>query len=205
MVSPHDVSIMYYYIDIFLLSFAWCCHLSLLNLLYPSPSQVITSQEKEITIKRPNGETTTATVRIWNETVSNLTLMALGSSAPEILLSVIEASTIWAGWLDIRLTGSKCDGRMVISFFTPHIGVWSWPPGWLFGPQHHCGQRCLQHVRHHRYLCLRGSWWWDAKNQTPPGVFRHGGLEYLCLHLALPNSECVFPRRGGGEDSWNIR
>ncbi|KAI3376525.1 hypothetical protein L3Q82_016971 [Scortum barcoo] len=51
---------------------------------------VITSQEKEITIKRPNGETTTATVRIWNETVSNLTLMALGSSAPEILLSVIE-------------------------------------------------------------------------------------------------------------------
>lgn len=52
--------------------------------------QVITSQEKEITIKRSNGETTTATVRIWNETVSNLTLMALGSSAPEILLSVIE-------------------------------------------------------------------------------------------------------------------
>ncbi|XP_060711813.1 sodium/calcium exchanger 1-like isoform X3 [Hemiscyllium ocellatum] len=52
--------------------------------------EVITSQEREITIKRPNGETTTTTVRIWNETVSNLTLMALGSSAPEILLSVIE-------------------------------------------------------------------------------------------------------------------
>ncbi|KAG7248983.1 hypothetical protein CRUP_002308, partial [Coryphaenoides rupestris] len=52
--------------------------------------EVITSQEKEITIKKPNGETTKATVRIWNETVSNLTLMALGSSAPEILLSVIE-------------------------------------------------------------------------------------------------------------------
>ncbi|XP_042201340.1 sodium/calcium exchanger 3-like isoform X2 [Callorhinchus milii] len=52
--------------------------------------EVITSQEKEITITKPNGETTVATVRIWNETVSNLTLMALGSSAPEILLSVIE-------------------------------------------------------------------------------------------------------------------
>ncbi|XP_051775096.1 sodium/calcium exchanger 1b isoform X7 [Erpetoichthys calabaricus] len=52
--------------------------------------EVITSQEKEITIKKSNGETTTTTVRIWNETVSNLTLMALGSSAPEILLSVIE-------------------------------------------------------------------------------------------------------------------
>ncbi|XP_062296093.1 sodium/calcium exchanger 3 isoform X7 [Scomber scombrus] len=52
--------------------------------------EVITSQEREITIKRPNGETTTTTIRVWNETVSNLTLMALGSSAPEIMLSVIE-------------------------------------------------------------------------------------------------------------------
>ncbi|XP_069581582.1 sodium/calcium exchanger 2a isoform X2 [Brachyistius frenatus] len=52
--------------------------------------EVITSQEKEVTITKPNGETTVTTVRLWNETVSNLTLMALGSSAPEILLSVIE-------------------------------------------------------------------------------------------------------------------
>uniref|UniRef100_UPI00358EED87 sodium/calcium exchanger 3-like isoform X2 n=1 Tax=Myxine glutinosa TaxID=7769 RepID=UPI00358EED87 len=52
--------------------------------------EVITSQEKEITIQKPGGETITTTVRIWNETVSNLTLMALGSSAPEILLSLIE-------------------------------------------------------------------------------------------------------------------
>ena len=29
-------------------------------------------------------------VRVWNETVANLTLMALGSSASEILLSIIE-------------------------------------------------------------------------------------------------------------------
>ncbi|XP_066451918.1 sodium/calcium exchanger 1 isoform X2 [Eleutherodactylus coqui] len=57
---------------------------------FMSSIEVITSQEKEITIKKPNGETTRTTVRIWNETVSNLTLMALGSSAPEILLSVIE-------------------------------------------------------------------------------------------------------------------
>ncbi|XP_039633499.1 solute carrier family 8 member 4a [Perca fluviatilis] len=57
---------------------------------FMSSIEVITSQEREITIKKPNGETTTTTVRVWNETVSNLTLMALGSSAPEILLSVIE-------------------------------------------------------------------------------------------------------------------
>ncbi|KIH67258.1 hypothetical protein ANCDUO_02409 [Ancylostoma duodenale] len=29
-------------------------------------------------------------VKVWNPTVANLTLMALGSSAPEILLSIIE-------------------------------------------------------------------------------------------------------------------
>lgn len=54
--------------------------------------EVITSKERQVTIKTPNGETTVINVRIWNETVSNLTLMALGSSAPEILLSIIEVS-----------------------------------------------------------------------------------------------------------------
>jgi solute carrier family 8 (sodium/calcium exchanger) len=52
--------------------------------------EVITSKEKEVVVKRPDGQTQVVNVRIWNETVSNLTLMALGSSAPEILLSVIE-------------------------------------------------------------------------------------------------------------------
>ena len=52
--------------------------------------EVITSQERTVTIQRPNGETISVSVRTWNETVSNLTLMALGSSAPEILLSIIE-------------------------------------------------------------------------------------------------------------------
>nr|KAG5712330.1 hypothetical protein BaRGS_023909 [Batillaria attramentaria] len=44
--------------------------------------EVITSKEKDIVIKKPDGQTTVVSVRIWNETVSNLTLMALGSSAP---------------------------------------------------------------------------------------------------------------------------
>lgn len=52
--------------------------------------EVITSQEREVTIKKHNGERQIIVVRMWNETVANLTLMALGSSAPEILLSVIE-------------------------------------------------------------------------------------------------------------------
>lgn len=52
--------------------------------------EMITSSEKEVKIKKPNGETQIIIVQVWNETVANLTLMALGSSAPEILLSVIE-------------------------------------------------------------------------------------------------------------------
>ncbi|XP_067617993.1 sodium/calcium exchanger Calx isoform X3 [Eurosta solidaginis] len=52
--------------------------------------EVITSKEKEVVIKKKGGETQIVVVRVWNETVANLTLMALGSSAPEILLSVIE-------------------------------------------------------------------------------------------------------------------
>ncbi|XP_077285688.1 sodium/calcium exchanger 3 isoform X2 [Arctopsyche grandis] len=52
--------------------------------------EVITSQEKEVRVKKPNGDTQIVVVRVWNETVANLTLMALGSSAPEILLSIIE-------------------------------------------------------------------------------------------------------------------
>ncbi|KAG8179883.1 hypothetical protein JTE90_017415 [Oedothorax gibbosus] len=52
--------------------------------------EVITAREREVVVRRPDGTTRTTSVRVWNETVSNLTLMALGSSAPEILLSVIE-------------------------------------------------------------------------------------------------------------------
>jgi len=43
--------------------------------------ETITAKTKEV-----NGKE----VKVWNDTVANLTLMALGSSAPEILLSVLE-------------------------------------------------------------------------------------------------------------------
>merc|ERR1719479_541887 len=53
--------------------------------------ETITASEKEVTVKDPKtGKNTIIVVRVWNETVANLTLMALGSSAPEILLSVVE-------------------------------------------------------------------------------------------------------------------
>merc|ERR1719192_3125642 len=56
--------------------------------------EMITAQEKEVSVKDPRtGKTQVIVVKVWNETVANLSLMALGSSAPEILLSVVE---IWA-------------------------------------------------------------------------------------------------------------
>ncbi|RVE65269.1 hypothetical protein OJAV_G00133990 [Oryzias javanicus] len=90
--------------------------------------EVITSQEKEVTITMPNGETSVATVRIWNETVSNLTLMALGSSAPEILLSVIEVCghKFEAGQLGPgTIVGSAAFNMFVII----GICVWTIPNG----------------------------------------------------------------------------
>lgn len=90
--------------------------------------EVITSQEKEVTITMPNGETSVATVRIWNETVSNLTLMALGSSAPEILLSVIEVCghEFEAGQLGPgTIVGSAAFNMFVII----GICVWTIPNG----------------------------------------------------------------------------
>eukprot|EP00095_Tigriopus_kingsejongensis_P006608 snap_masked-scaffold634_size121673-processed-gene-0.13 protein:Tk06608 transcript:snap_masked-scaffold634_size121673-processed-gene-0.13-mRNA-1 annotation:"sodium calcium exchanger 2-like" len=51
----------------------------------------ITSKTKKIHIATPKGDTPEyIEVPVWNGTVANLTLMALGSSAPEILLNVIE-------------------------------------------------------------------------------------------------------------------
>jgi solute carrier family 8 (sodium/calcium exchanger) len=54
----------------------------------------ITSKEKKLSYKdQTSGEDVEIQVQFWNPTVANLTLLALGSSAPEILLAVIETVT----------------------------------------------------------------------------------------------------------------
>jgi solute carrier family 8 (sodium/calcium exchanger) len=53
--------------------------------------ETITAKVYTATVIDPeSGEPVEAEVEVWNETVANLTLMALGSSAPEILLAVVE-------------------------------------------------------------------------------------------------------------------
>lgn len=53
--------------------------------------EVITSGKRIVLKQDPySGSWVKTKVNVWNPTVANLTLMALGSSAPEILLNVIE-------------------------------------------------------------------------------------------------------------------
>ena len=66
----------------------------------------------------PSGEVRRYTITVWNATVANLTLMALGSSAPEILLSCIEIATsgFYAGELGpSTIVGSAAFNMLIIS------------------------------------------------------------------------------------------
>ncbi|XP_071167581.1 sodium/calcium exchanger 2-like isoform X3 [Mytilus edulis] len=60
--------------------------------IFMNSIEVMTSKKRTITRVDPENpdHVVTIEVLVWNETVANLTLMALGSSAPEILLAVIE-------------------------------------------------------------------------------------------------------------------
>lgn len=63
--------------------------------LFMCAIEVITSKTKVIRVATDDEDVNgkgyeEVEIRVWNDTVANLTLMALGSSAPEILLSIIE-------------------------------------------------------------------------------------------------------------------
>ncbi|CAK5033935.1 unnamed protein product [Meloidogyne enterolobii] len=82
---------LYQFVFSVLLSIYWPYYTFFMEFqLFMAAIEVITSQEREVEVTKVTGEKIKVLVRVWNETVSNLTLMALGSSAPEILLSVIE-------------------------------------------------------------------------------------------------------------------
>lgn len=71
---------------VYLILLLWCfMGVAIIADVFMGAIEVITSKQKKVIV---DGKT--FHVRMWNDTVANLTLMALGSSAPEILLSVIE-------------------------------------------------------------------------------------------------------------------
>jgi len=64
--------------------------IAIISDIFMEAIEQITSQTKTIEIYDNENKTKYfIDVPVWNATVANLTLMALGSSAPEILLSVI--------------------------------------------------------------------------------------------------------------------
>lgn len=77
---------------IYLLALLWCfMGVSILADVFMCSIEKITSKTRKITIASTSkAGTEEIEIRVWNDTVANLTLMALGSSAPEILLSIIE-------------------------------------------------------------------------------------------------------------------
>lgn len=62
--------------------------------IFMNSIEVMTSKKRSIVKLDPERGPVTLEVLVWNETVANLTLMALGSSAPEILLAVIEQALL---------------------------------------------------------------------------------------------------------------
>lgn len=85
--------------------------------------EMITSKKKVIKVKDETGKSQTVVVRVWNETVANLTLMALGCSCPEILLSSIEI--IGKGFEAGEMGPGSTVGSAAFNLFVI-IGVCNW-------------------------------------------------------------------------------
>lgn len=152
--------------------------ISIISDRFMASIEIITSQEKDITIKdRHTGKKQVVTVKIWNETVSNLTLMALGSSAPEILLSVIEI--IGRGFTAGELGPSTVVGSAAFNLFMITAVCVSVLPG-----------EDVRRIRHLRVFaftatCSVGAyvWMYIILSVSSPGVIDvwEGVITLLCF------------------------
>ena len=78
--------------------------IAIISDIFMGAIEVITSKKKVITRFDPiTNEANTKEVLVWNETVANLSLMALGSSAPEILLAFVEQLGLLASGIEIDI------------------------------------------------------------------------------------------------------
>jgi len=80
-------------IAIYLLGLLWSfMGVSIIADMFMEAIETITSKKQKIKLADPSNKSGFTEIEIlaWNGTVANLTLMALGSSAPEILLAIIE-------------------------------------------------------------------------------------------------------------------
>merc|ERR1719454_1354047 len=76
---------------IYFIGLGWCfLGIGIVCDQFMAAIEEITASERTVWLKVHGGSRQKFRVNVWNATVANLSLMALGSSAPEILLSVIE-------------------------------------------------------------------------------------------------------------------
>ena len=82
------------HIGLFFIYFAIIVYLfigiSIISDVFMDSIEVITSQTRTIISTNADGEKIIQKTAVWNPTMANLTLMALGSSAPEIILNIYE-------------------------------------------------------------------------------------------------------------------
>ncbi|KAK7003417.1 sodium/calcium exchanger 3 [Biomphalaria glabrata] len=76
----------------YVIGMLWCfLGLTIVSDSFMCGIECITSKTKTVTVAKSGGEGfQQIEVKVWNDTVANLTLLAFGTSAPEILLNVIE-------------------------------------------------------------------------------------------------------------------
>jgi solute carrier family 8 (sodium/calcium exchanger) len=67
--------------------------ISIVSEIFMESIEKITAKQVIVKVVSADGSENERKILFWNATVANLTLMALGSSAPEILLAVLETVT----------------------------------------------------------------------------------------------------------------
>lgn len=83
---PAAIKVILYFIGLL-----WCFQgIAIVCDQFMAAIEEITSQRRVVWLEVYGGAKQKFPIPVWNATVANLTLMALGSSAPEILLSIIE-------------------------------------------------------------------------------------------------------------------
>eukprot|EP00931_Biecheleriopsis_adriatica_P064343 TRINITY_DN39137_c0_g1_i1.p1 TRINITY_DN39137_c0_g1~~TRINITY_DN39137_c0_g1_i1.p1 ORF type:complete len:821 (+),score=131.44 TRINITY_DN39137_c0_g1_i1:95-2557(+) len=101
---------------LYLIGLLWCFQgVSIIAEVFMNAIEKVTAAKRQVMNKKTGHK---VTVKVWNDTVANLTLMALGSSAPEILLNVIEllGAGMYSGALGAStIVGSAAFNLLVIS------------------------------------------------------------------------------------------
>ena len=90
--------------------------ISIISDIFMDSIEVITSQTRTIITEDEEGHKIIRKAAVWNPTMANLTLMALGSSAPEIILNIYE-TLITFGDTPGELGASTIVGSAAFNFF----------------------------------------------------------------------------------------